>query len=141
MSKENHKHGVIDQVKQRKRPSKRKWIDGEYHVHDNADVSHKYTKMYCDTNQFPELTFCGPHPKPHGARGLSEHYHLRLIQKQVMAYVNFATYHVPVLDVHQFWIYLGFLVFRKIIRHATNLSPTVLIGHFWAHIKIVILSR
>ena len=32
--------------------------------------------MYCNTNQFPELTFCGPHSKPHGARGLSKHYNL-----------------------------------------------------------------
>ena len=33
--------------------------------------------MYFDTNQFPELPFCGPHPKLHGARGLSKHYHVR----------------------------------------------------------------
>ena len=32
--------------------------------------------MYCDTNQFLALKFCGPHPKPHGARGLSKHNHL-----------------------------------------------------------------
>ena len=32
--------------------------------------------MYCDTNQLPELPFCGSHPKPHGARGLSKHYHI-----------------------------------------------------------------
>ena len=37
--------------------------------------------MYCDTNQFPTLTFCGPHIKTHGARGLSKHYHLRFDQK------------------------------------------------------------
>ena len=30
--------------------------------------------MYCDTNQFPELQFCGPHTKPHGVRDLIEHY-------------------------------------------------------------------
>ena len=29
--------------------------------------------MYCDKNQFPALPFCGPHPKPHGARRLSKH--------------------------------------------------------------------
>ena len=45
-------------------------------VKDNAYVAHKYVKIYCVTNQSPELPFCGPHPKPHGARGLSEHYHL-----------------------------------------------------------------
>ena len=33
--------------------------------------------MYCDTNQ---PFFC-PHPKPHGARGLSKHYHLRFDPK------------------------------------------------------------
>ena len=34
-------------------------------------------KIYCNTNQFPELPFCGRHSKSHGARGLSKHYHLR----------------------------------------------------------------
>ena len=51
--------------------------DREYHVKDNADVAHKYVKMYCDINQFPALPFCGSHPKTHGARGLIKHYHLR----------------------------------------------------------------
>ena len=37
----------------RKRASKRKWIDREYHVQGNTDIAHKYVKMYCDTNQFP----------------------------------------------------------------------------------------
>ena len=32
--------------------SKRKWIDREYNVQDNADVAHKDVKIYCDTNQF-----------------------------------------------------------------------------------------
>ena len=54
----------------------RKWTYRHYHVQDNADVSHKYVKMYCNTNQFPELSFYGPHSKPHGARELSKHYHL-----------------------------------------------------------------
>ena len=38
-------------------------------------------KIYFDTNQFPELTFCGPHPNHRGARGLSKHYHLRFYPK------------------------------------------------------------
>ena len=67
------KHGVIDQGKDRKIASKIKWTDREYHVQDNADVAHKDVKMYCYTNQFPELPFCGSHPKPHGARGLGKH--------------------------------------------------------------------
>ena len=37
--------------------------------------------MYCNTNQFPALPFCGPYYKPHGARGLSNHYHLRFDPK------------------------------------------------------------
>ena len=41
MSKEHRKNGVIDQGKYRKRASKRKWTDREYHVQDNADVAHK----------------------------------------------------------------------------------------------------
>ena len=81
MSTEHRKCGVIDQGKYRKRVSKRKWTYREYHVQDNADVAHKYVKMYCDTNQFPELPFCAPHPNPHGSRGLSKHYHLRFDPK------------------------------------------------------------
>ena len=59
----------------------RKWTEREYHVQDNADVEHKDVKMYCNTNQFPTLVFCGPHSKPHGARGLLKHYHLRFDPK------------------------------------------------------------
>ena len=32
-------------------------IDREYHVQDNADVEQKYVEIYCNTNQFPELSF------------------------------------------------------------------------------------
>ena len=76
MSKDNRKHGPIDQRKYRKIACKIKWIDREYHVQDKDDVTDKEVKIYCDTNQSPELTFCGPHPRPHGKRGLSKHYHL-----------------------------------------------------------------
>ena len=75
------KHGVIDNRKYRNISSKRKCAYREYHVQDNADVVHKYVKMYCDTNQFPKLTFCGSNPKPHIARGLIKHYHLRFDPK------------------------------------------------------------
>ena len=37
--------------------------------------------MYCNTNQFPTLPFCGPYSKPHGARGISKHYNLRFDPK------------------------------------------------------------
>ena len=76
MSKEHRKNGFTDQVKYRKRVSKIKWTDIEYHVQNNTDVAHKYVKMYCDTDQFPKLPFCGPYPNPHGSRVLSKHYHL-----------------------------------------------------------------
>ena len=32
--------------------------------------------MYLKTKQFPELSFCVTHSKPHGDRGLSKHDHL-----------------------------------------------------------------
>ena len=53
----------------------RKWTERKCHVQDNADVELKDVKMYCNTNQLSELLFSGPHSKPHGARGLSKHYH------------------------------------------------------------------
>ena len=81
MSKEHCKHGVLDQGKYRKRASKIKRTDREYHVQDNDDVAHKDAKLYCDTNQTQALPFCGTHPKPHGARGFIKHYHLRFDQK------------------------------------------------------------
>ena len=77
LSKEHCKHGFIVQVKYRKRFTKRKWTDRSYHVQDYADVAHKDVKINCDTNQFPALPLCGPHPKPRGARGVSKYYHLR----------------------------------------------------------------
>ena len=80
---EHHKLGFIDQGKYRKRSSKIKWIDREYHVQDNADVAHKDVKIYCDTNQFPALTFCVPYPKPHITRVLINNYHLRFYPKIV----------------------------------------------------------
>ena len=64
-----------------KRSSKRKWTDREYHVKDNADVAHKYVKIYCDTNQFPALPFFGSHTKPRGSRGLIKHCRLRFDPK------------------------------------------------------------
>ena len=43
----------------------------------NEDVDHQYGKMYCTTNQFPLLSFCGPNNKPHGAHRLGKYYHMR----------------------------------------------------------------
>ena len=74
---EHRQNGVIDQGKPRKRFMERKWTEIKYHVQDNAAVELKDVKMYWNTNQFPELPLCGPHYKPHGARGLIKNYHLR----------------------------------------------------------------
>ena len=41
----------------------------------------KDVKMYCNTNKLPALPFCGPHSKPHGERGMGNHYHLRFDPK------------------------------------------------------------
>ena len=38
-------------------------------------------RIYCNTNKFLALPFCGQNSKPHGARGLSKHYHLRFDPK------------------------------------------------------------
>ena len=53
----------------------------------------KDVKMYCNKNQFPELNFCGPNYKPHGARGLGKHYHLRFDPKLGMGVC--AIRHIP----------------------------------------------
>ena len=42
----------------------------------NKYVGHQDVKMYCATNQFPELKLLGPNNKPHGVRGLGKHYHM-----------------------------------------------------------------
>ena len=60
-----------------------KWTDRQYHVQDNSDVVHQDVKIYCNTNQFPVLPFCGPHSKPRGARGLIKNYHFRFYPKLV----------------------------------------------------------
>ena len=49
--------------------------------------------MYCDINQLPALLFCGPHTKPHGARGLSKHYHLRFDPE--IGHGIYAILHIP----------------------------------------------
>ena len=76
LTKEHRKNGLFGRGKNNKRFMEIKWTDKQYHVQDNYDVAYQYVIIYCNTNQFPELSFCGPHSKPHGARGLSKHYHL-----------------------------------------------------------------
>ena len=131
MSKENRKHGVIDQVKYRGKSSKIKLTDREYPVQENYDIEHKDVRMYCDTNRFPTLTFCGSYPKPLGERGIINHYHLRFDPKLGHGICAiFRKRYVTVLHLYQFWKNLGFVVLSKQNRHATNLSLDVLIGQF-----------
>ena len=37
--------------------------------------------IFFNKNQFPALPFCGPHSKPHGAKGLGKNCHLRFDPK------------------------------------------------------------
>ena len=136
MSKEHHQNGVIGQVEYKKRFSEIKWTDRDYHVQDNTDVAHKNVKIYCDTNLFPEIPFCGPHPNPHGARRLSKYYNLRFDPK--LGHGICANFRIPCAFVgctsmlEKPWIPSILLKNRR----ATNLSPTVLIGQLWGHITI-----
>ena len=55
----------------------RKWTYRQYHFQYNVDFAQKYVIMYYNKNRFRVLPFCGTHYKPHSARRLSKHYHLR----------------------------------------------------------------
>ena len=93
MEGEHRQNGAIDQGKPRKIFMELKWIERKYHVQDNASVELKYVKMYCNTNKFPALPFCGPHSKPHGARGIGKHYHFRFYPKHGMG--KYAIHRIP----------------------------------------------
>ena len=86
------KHGVIIKWKYKKRTSTRKLTEREYHVHNDADVVQKYVNKFCNTNQFTPLPFCVSHTKPHGARGLSKHSHMRFDPK--LEHVIFTILHI-----------------------------------------------
>ena len=81
LTKKHRKNVLFDKVKNNKRFREIKCTDRHYRVQDNADASYQYVRMYCNTNQFSALHFCGPHSKPHGEKGLSKHYHLRFDPK------------------------------------------------------------
>ena len=74
--------------RQEKKCKKRK-----YHVQKDEDVAHKYVKMFCNTNQFSVLPFCGPHMKPHGVCRLNNHYHMCLDTK--LCHRTCAIYLIP----------------------------------------------
>ena len=56
---------------------KRKWTERQYHIQNINAVAQQDVKIYCNTNKFSELPFCGPHSKPHVTKGLSKYYHFR----------------------------------------------------------------
>ena len=92
--------------------------------------------MYCNKNQFPALPFCGPHPKPCGARGFSKHYPLSFDPKighGICAILRIQFAYVACTSMlDQPWIYGK--PFKK--TSAINLSQIVLNGKFLSHINI-----
>ena len=66
-------HALIGHGKDRKRASKRKWMECEYHVQDKKYVQNKPVKTLCASIKCHGISFCGPHAKPHGVRRLSKH--------------------------------------------------------------------
>ena len=89
--------------------------------------------MCCYTNQFLPLTFCGPHPKHHGARGLSKYYHLSFDKQLVHAVC--AIFRIPCACVActSKLENLVFMVYLQRNNNSTNLSQIVLNGQFLAH--------
>ena len=57
------------------------------------DFEHQYVKIYCNTNQFPELQLYGLQKKPHGEWGLCKHYHLCFDTK--LGNITFAIHCIP----------------------------------------------
>ena len=74
-------NGVVGDAKSRKREQKQKWVQQEYHIQDKLDVQHTGVNMGLKQDMFPELPFANVRPKPHGVRGLTKHYHVRLDPK------------------------------------------------------------
>ena len=96
--------------------------------------------MYCEANKLLELPYCGLHPKPNGARGLSSHYHLRFDPKighgicEIRLIPCACVACTSITD--KPWI---FSIQKS--KHAINLSLIVLTGQFWDHIAIGISLR
>ena len=76
MKKEHCKNGLLYQGKNNKPFMGKNREDRQYYVQDNNDIANQYVRMYCNTNQFPTLPFCGSYSKPRGARGLSKSSHV-----------------------------------------------------------------
>ena len=87
----SRKHDILDYRKQ-KCPSKQNFTKREYCVQNNKYSEHQYIKMYFTNNQFPELAFCGPHNKLHGAHGLGKSYYTSFYTK--LLYVTCEISHI-----------------------------------------------
>ena len=59
-----------------KRAGKPNITERGYHVQNDAHVARKNMEMFCNKNQFPLLSFCVLHTKPHGVGGLSKNHHM-----------------------------------------------------------------
>ena len=65
----------------------------EYHVQPNKYFKHQDVKIYCATNQFPELNFLGPHNKPHSIHRYGKNYHMRFDNK--LGHGTYAIHCIP----------------------------------------------
>ena len=50
-------------------------------MQNNEDVEHKTVNNYCNKNQFPEFSFCGPHNKLHGFCRFSKNFQINFDPK------------------------------------------------------------
>ena len=51
--RESLKNGKIDHGENKKRTSKQKWNNRDYHVQNKDDVEHQHVKIFCGMAQFP----------------------------------------------------------------------------------------
>ena len=79
---ESRKHGIIDHGS-KKNPIKQRWKNRKYYVQHNKYVKYQDIKMYLRKKLVSRLKFLGSHNKPHGVRGLVQHYHTSFHPKLV----------------------------------------------------------
>ena len=117
------------------------WTDRHYHVQDNANVAHKYQRMYCNTNQFPALHFCVPHSKPHGERGSSKNYNLRFDPKLDNGICAFCRKPCDCVVCTSIQTNLRYMVYHNMNKRAINLSQIALTCQYQGPLTIGKLSN
>ena len=65
LSEPTEAYGFLYHSKGTKRDIKSNSTQRDYHIQDSKDVSLISVKMSCAINQFPSLSFCGPHSQTH----------------------------------------------------------------------------